>query len=191
MRSTWGLGLLLFAFASSAFAQADLQITSSASPSSGLVTDQEFLVTTVIRNNGPNAATNVSGSIFLPQGEEFWFDFAGSVSGCAIEQFEIDPPAFLLIWSYAALAVGEERTCVARLSVRNPPPSNATVLFAHVDSTPVDPVGANDDATMPISFGAFVSTARHTIPSTSNWGLALLALGALALGFYAWKRGNA
>ena len=192
MRAIWGLALLLFGFATTAFAQADLQVTSAASASIGLIAGQEFLVTTTIRNNGPNAATSVSGSLSLSQQESYWFEFLGSATpGCDIEFIDINPPTFLLFWSYPSLAAGQSQTCVARLSVQFVPPGNSTQLFAHVDSQPIDPVPGNDTASIPLSFQTPGSKARHTIPATSTTGLLLLLLGFLVISLVDWHKGRA
>ena len=187
MRATWGFAFSLFAFATTTFAQADLQITSSAAPLTGLVAGQEFLVTTTIRNNGPNAATSVSGGLSLAQQESYWFDLLGSATpGCDIQYIEIDPPTFLIGWSYPGLGAGQSQTCIARLNVRFVPPEGTTQLFAHVDSQPVDAVASNDDATIPLFFQTFPT--RHTIPATSMEGLLVLALCLLVASAFAWHR---
>jgi hypothetical protein len=194
MHARWSVALLLFAYASTAFAQADLQTFSSASPTEGLQLGQDVLVSTTVRNNGPNAAPAGSAGVSGESQESFFFQLIGSETpGCVFEQLDFSPPLFNYHWSLPGLAVDEEYTCVARLRVVILPVDNTAQLFAGVISSGglVDPVPGNNNVTLDFLFGTFVSTSHHTIPSTSIWGEAWLALGVLMLALVASNRRRA
>src|SRR5687767_4456463 len=118
MRALWSV-LLFFALASVASAQADLQITSSPSRTTGLWLDDEVILTTTVRNNGPETAP--AGSVYFSGAiEEFAFRLPSSdAPECDLDTVEIDPPRLNFMWAYPTLAAGAELRCVLRLRVFN------------------------------------------------------------------------
>jgi hypothetical protein len=182
MRWIQCVAVLLFAFSSHTYANADLEVISSASPNTGLVVGSEVLVSTTLRNNGPDSMWMPSSNMLLEESEPFWFQFVGAETpGCAFEPVAFDPPRFLYTWGVPSLAVGQEVTCVARLRVQLVPASGMARLAVVGDHYGPEVDGASNQTAVQFYFGDSLAGVAHTIPTLSAWGLALVAAGAVGI----------
>lgn len=180
MLARWGVALALLVHAPASLAQADLQLTSLPSRTTGLWLADEVLLTTTVRNNGPGPAApgtvSFSGDI-----EDFTFDVVSSETpACDLEALDFQPPRQNFMWAYPSLPEGTELTCVVRLSVFSLPASGPSQLRGRIEPLN-DPVAANNRVVLDFSFGSAVITHPHAIPAASSAAIALCIAGMMVV----------
>lgn len=182
MRSFWSVVLFL-AHASMALAQADLDATSSASPSTGLWLGDEVLVSTTVRNLGPGSATQVKVGFSGRIEDGFYFHVVRSESPeCGHEALDIDPPRFNYQVTFPPLAAGASHTCVMRLVVFDLPMQSVVRHAGSVRAGTPDPNPGNNAVAVDFVFGSDAIRSPHPIPAHSLFAIALTAILIAALG---------
>ncbi len=135
-----------------AFAQADLALTSTATPNSGLAVGSEFLVGLQVTNLGPNAAESVSVGCSAPGQMIFLEIVAIETPSCVIEQLEFNPPLFNFFWQAGSLQVASTSSCNVRLRVRVMPDTHRPILTCNVRADTADPLQANNTQQIQLIF---------------------------------------
>lgn len=181
MRTMWSVVLFL-AQASVASAQADLQVTSSASPSNGLWLDDEVLVSTTVRNLGPAAVSTPGVDFFGSVDDGYYFHVEGSDSpGCDSDAVDINPPRFNYSLRFPPLAAGQAHTCVARLVVFDLPWKRDVRHSGKVYANVADPNPGNNSVAVDFLFGTEALRTPRRIPASSEISLACIAIIIIAL----------
>jgi len=173
------LGLALAFHVLPALAQADLALTATATPNSGLTVGSEFLVSLQVMNNGPNAAQSVSVGCIGPPPWVFLKVAAIETPGCVIEELDFNPTVFNVFWRIGGMSVASTRSCNVRLRLRFVPPNTSTPILTceALDNTNVpDPQPGNNTRQIQLVLGGPGSTTTP-VPALS----VLSALGLIVI----------
>jgi uncharacterized repeat protein (TIGR01451 family) len=147
---------------------ADVAITLVATPAGGLAVGDTFVYTVTGTNNGPGDAAGVLFNLTLSNKVSFVSSDCGAVLG-----------GNGVSWSVPALANGASTSCQITVAVVLGGDINAS---ATVSTTTVDPVVANNSATVVVGFDPVA------VPALDRFGLLLAGLLVLGLGLVAVRR---
>jgi uncharacterized repeat protein (TIGR01451 family) len=147
---------------------ADVAITLVATPAGGLAVGDTFVYTVTGTNNGPGDAAGVLFNLTLSSKVSFVSSDCGAVLNGNV-----------VSWSVQALADGASTSCQITVAVVLGGDIDAT---ATVSTTTVDPVVANNSASVVVGFDPVA------VPALDRLGLLLAGLLVLGLGLVAVRR---